>query len=119
MEIIILIIVGVVAGSLSGVLGIGGGLVMVPALVYFLKMSQHSAQGTTLALMLPPITILSTYVYWKNGFVDLRVCLYLCLGFLVGSYFGGKLAVTIPAVYLKKTFAIFLVGVAINMFFRK
>ena len=118
-EIIILITIGLFAGAFSGVLGIGGGIIIIPALVYFLKMSQHAAQGTTLALMLPPITLMSTYVYWKAGHVDLRVCAYLCVGFLAGSYFGGKIAVILPAAILKKGFAIFLVCVAVQLFFKK
>ena len=114
-EIIILIMVGLFSGVLSGTLGIGGGLVIVPALVYFLKMSQQSAQGTTLALMLPPITLMSTYVYWKAGHVDLKVTLFLCIGFFVGGYFGGKVAVMLPALVLKKCFAVFLIGIAVHM----
>jgi uncharacterized membrane protein YfcA len=118
-EITIFIIVGILAGIFSGVLGLGGGIIVVPALVYFLKMNQHLAQGTTLALLLPPITLLSTYVYWKEGYVDIRATIFLCIGFFLGGYFGGKIAVAIPALILKKGFAIFLICVAIHMFFKK
>jgi uncharacterized membrane protein YfcA len=118
-EIIILLTVGLFSGVLSGVLGIGGGLVIVPALIYFLKMSQHSAQGTTLALMLPPITLLSTYAYWKAGYVDIKVTIYLCIGFFLGGYFGGKLAVMLPAMVLRRCFAVFLMGIAVHLFLKK
>jgi len=118
-EIMILLAIGLFAGTYSGVLGIGGGLVIVPALVYFLKMSQHDAQGTSLAVMLPPITLMSCYVYYKAGHVDLKVAAWLCVGFFVGGYLGGKLAVMIPPLMLKRVFAIFLILIAINMFFAK
>jgi hypothetical protein len=118
-KILILLVIGLVAGALSGVLGIGGGLVIVPSLIYILKMSQHEAQGTTLALMLPPITLLSAYVYYKAGFVDLKVTLYLCIGFLLGGYFGGKLAVNLTPILLKKAFAVFLLIIAIQMLLSK
>jgi uncharacterized membrane protein YfcA len=118
-EILILLGVGLLAGVFSGVLGLGGGIIVVPALVYFLKMNQHLAQGTTLALLLPPITLLSTYVYWKQGYVDIRVTIFLCIGFFLGGYFGGKIAVMLPSLMLKKGFAIFLMCVAIHMFLSK
>lgn len=119
LEIVILLIIGLFSGALSGVLGIGGGLVIVPALIYFLKMTQHQAQGTTLALMLPPITLLSTYAYYKAGHIDFKVTIFVCLGFFVGGLFGGKLAVLLPTFILKKAFAILLIGVAINMLLSK
>ena len=118
-ELIILLAIGIFAGAYSGVLGIGGGLIMVPALVYFLKMSQHAAQGTSLAVMLPPITLMSCWVYYKAGHIDIKVATFVCIGFFVGSYFGGKLAVVLPSVVLKKSFAIFLMCIALHMFFKK
>ena len=118
-EIIILVTVGLFAGIFSGVLGIGGGLIIVPALVYILKMSQHAAQGTTLALMLPPITAMSVYVYWKAGHVDWKITLFVCIGFFIGSFFGGKIAVMLSSLVLRRAFAVFLIGIALNMFFSK
>jgi hypothetical protein len=117
-ETIVLLLIGLFAGAYSGVLGIGGGLVIIPALVYFMKMSQHMAQGTSLAVMLPPITLLSVYTYYKAGYVDMKASIFVCLGFFFGSYFGGKLAVMLPSNVLKKAFAIFLMAVAIHMFFK-
>jgi len=118
-ELLILIAIGLFAGAYSGVLGIGGGLVMVPALVYFLKMSQQAAQGTSLAVMLPPITLMSCLVYYKAGYIDIKVVTWVCIGFFIGSYFGGKLAVILPTVILKKSFAIFLICIAIHMLIKK
>ena len=118
-EVLILLAIGVFAGAYSGLLGIGGGLIIVPALVLLLKMSQHSAQGTSLAVMIPPLTLLSTYVYYKAGHVDIKAAAWICAGFFLGGYFGGKLAVMIPALILKRMFAIFLIIVAVNMFFSK
>ena len=119
MKLLILAIIGAFAGAFSGVLGIGGGLIMVPALIYFMDMSQHQAQGTTLAVMLPPITLLSAYVYYKAGHIDIKVATILCIGFFLGSYFGGKLAVMLPAIALKRIFAIFLLITAVNMLLTK
>ena len=119
MQLLILIIIGLFSGIFSGVLGIGGGIILVPALVYLLKMSQHSAQGTTLALMLPPITLMSTYVYWKAGYVDLKITLFVCIGFFVGSYFGGKIAVYLSSVILNRVFAIFLIMLGVHMLMKK
>ena len=118
-EVLILLAIGVFAGVYSGVLGIGGGLVIVPALVMFMNMSQKMAQGTSLAVMIPPLTLLSTYIYYKAGHVDLKAAIWICLGFFLGGYFGGRLAVMIPELILRRMFAIFLVIVALNMFFTK
>ncbi|MDD4155254.1 MAG: TSUP family transporter [Candidatus Cloacimonetes bacterium] len=118
-EIIILIVIGLFSGILSGVLGIGGGLVIVPALVFFLKITQHEAQGTTLALMLPPITLLSTYAYYKAGHLNLKVIVFVSIGFFIGGLFGGKIAVAINAFMLKKIFAVLLIAVALNMLLSK
>jgi len=117
-EYLILVVIGLVAGSFSGVLGIGGGLIMVPAMVYILKMSQHSAQGTSLAVMLPPITLMSVYVYYKAGHLNIWVIIYVCIGFFIGSYFGGKLAVILSEEVLRKSFAIFMMIMAVRMFLR-
>ena len=119
MEIFILLVIGLFAGTFSGVLGIGGGIIIVPALVYILKMSQHSAQGTTLALMLPPITLMSTYVYWKAGYVDIKITLLVCIGFFVGSFFGGKIAVYLSSIVLNKVFAVFLILLGLHMLLKK
>ena len=112
-------LLGLAAGILSGLIGIGGGIIIVPALVFIFGFSQHQAQGTTLALLVPPIGILAAYNYYKAGHVDLRIALLLAIAFIAGSYFGSKLAIRLPQELLKKIFGIFLLLVAIKMLFWK
>lgn len=113
------ILVGLGAGILSGVVGIGGGVFVVPALVFLFGFSQAQAQGTTLAMLLPPIGILAAWIYYTHGYVDIKAALLLALGFLVGGYFGAKFAVSIPAHLLQKIFATFLVLISIKLFIGK
>jgi uncharacterized protein len=115
----ILIVIGIVAGAMAGMLGIGGAIIMIPALVYFLGLSQQMAQGTSLAVMLPPIGILAAYNYYKAGHVDLRFALILAATFLVGSYFGSKFALTLPQATLRKVFGVIMLLVAVKMLFSK
>ena len=115
--IILLIIIGVAAGMLGGMVGIGGGLVIVPALVYFLAFSQQEAQGTSLGLLLLPVGILGVINYYKNGYVDMRAVGLLAVGFIVGNYFGSKMALSLPQLTLKKIFAIFMILIAFKMLF--
>src|SRR4030043_2043970 len=93
---LILLAIGVVTGALAGMLGIGGAIIMVPALVFIMGFSQQMAQGTSLAVMLPPIGIIAAYNYWKAGQVNLKFALILAVAFLIGSYFGSKLALNLP-----------------------
>lgn len=115
--IIILILVGIAAGMLSGLVGIGGGIIIVPALVYFLAFSQKMAQGTSLGILLLPIGILGVLQYYKEGYIDLKVVLIISLAFLVGSYFGSKIALRMPNELVKKIFAIFMILIAIKILF--
>jgi len=117
--ILILIIIGIVTGVMAGMLGIGGAIIMIPALVYILGISQHTAQGTSLAVMLPPIGIIAAYNYYKAGEVNIKFAIILAVFFLVGSYFGSKLALTIPQQTLKRVFAVLLLLVAAKMLFSK
>lgn len=111
--------IGILTGALSGMLGIGGAIIMIPALVYFLGFSQQMAQGTSLAVMLPPIGILATYNYYKVGHVNIKYALILAAFFLIGSYFGSKLALNLPQAILKKAFGILLLLVAAKMLIGK
>ena len=113
------IILGGLIGALSGLFGVGGGILLVPALVIFYKFSQHEAQGTTLAMLLPPIGLLATYKYWENGHVRAVPAALLALGFLLGSYFGAKYAVALPAATLKKAFGILLITIGTFLFIKK
>ena len=115
--IIILIIIGVAAGMLSGMVGVGGGIIIVPALVYFLAFSQHKAQGTSLGILLLPVGILAVMQYYKQGHVDVKVVLIVSLAFIVGSFFGSKLALSLPEATVKKVFAIMMILIAIKMLF--
>ena len=111
--------IGILTGALSGMLGIGGAIIMIPALVYFLGFSQQMAQGTSLAVMLPPIGILAAYNYYKVGHVNIKYALILAAFFLIGSYFGSKLALNLPQAILKKAFGILLLLVAAKMLIGK
>jgi len=107
---------GLAAGVLSGLVGSGGGIVIVPVLVYMFGMSMHMAQGTTMALFLPPIGILAAWAYYQKGFVDIKVALIIAAGFTIGGFFGAKLAVGLSETVLRRTFAVMLAAVAAKMF---
>ncbi|MFH1239360.1 MAG: sulfite exporter TauE/SafE family protein [bacterium] len=113
------ILVGLAAGILSGFLGIGGGVVIIPILVYFYGLTQHQAQGTTLALMIPPIGILAAWQYYYHGNVNIPIALFIALGFLVGGLIGAIIVQPVPDYILKKIFGIFLLLVALRMILGK
>jgi len=115
--VLILILVGVAAGILGGLVGIGGGIIVVPSLIYFLNFSQKSAQGTSLGLLLLPVGIFGVLEYYKQGHVDLKIVVILAAGFLAGSYFGSKIALSLPQETVKKIFAILMIILAIKMLF--
>ncbi len=117
--VIIILIIGIVAGIFSGFIGIGGGLVVVPCLVFFLGMSQHNAQGTSLAMMLPPIGVMAVYNYYKAGAVDFKVAAILCVSFVAGSFFGSKIALSLSPEQVKKAFGIFIILLGLKMVFWK
>ncbi|HEX4373116.1 MAG TPA: sulfite exporter TauE/SafE family protein [Puia sp.] len=114
---IIIIIVGLAAGMLSGLVGVGGGIIIVPALAFFLGFSQHEAQGTSLGILLLPAGIFAAINYYKQGFIDVKVVLLLFVGFLIGGYFGSKISLNLSEAVIKKIFAIMLVVVAAKMLF--
>jgi uncharacterized membrane protein YfcA len=116
---IMLLVIGVVTGIMAGMLGIGGAIILIPAMVFFLGFSQQMAQGTSLAVMLPPIGIFAAFNYWKAGQVNIKFALILAVAFIVGSYFGSKFALNIPQNILKKIFGILLLLVAAKMLFSK
>lgn len=119
MNILIYLLLGLTAGAFSGVVGIGGGIIIVPALVFFFGMTQHLAQGTTLALMVPPIGILAAWTYYNQGYVDLKVAAFVAIGFLLGGLIGAKIAVMLPNDVLKKIFAFVLFAIGIKMLVSK
>ena len=117
--ILILIAIGIITGVMAGMLGIGGAIIMIPALVFLLGINQLTAQGTSLAVMLPPIGIIAAYNYYKAGQVNIKYAIILAIFFLVGSYFGSKLALNIHQPLLKKIFGVLLLLVAAKMLLSK
>ncbi len=115
----LLLCIGLVAGVFSGFIGIGGGLIIVPALVLLMGFSQHAAQGTSLAMMLPPIGLLAVYNYHKSGYVDLKVSMLLALAFVIGGYFGSKFAIGLSPSAVKRIFGVFIILVGFKMIFGK
>lgn len=118
-NVILYLIVGLAAGALSGLIGIGGGMIVIPILVFLFGFSQLQAQGTTLALMVPPIGILAALTYYRQGYVDLKVAALICAGFFIGSLFGAKLAVSFSNIILQRLFGAFLFLVSLKMIFAK
>ena len=119
-EILIILVIGLMAGVLSGLIGVGGGIILVPALVYFLSYTQHQAQGTSLGVLTFPVVILAFLTYWqetrKMGTpLDFRVIALLAVGFIVGGYLGGHLAVRVDKDLLKKIFAVILLYTGFKM----
>lgn len=112
-------LIGAAAGLLGGVLGLGGAIIIIPALVMLLGYSQQMAQGTALIMMVLPVGALAAFQYYQKGFVDVKAALILAAFFFVGGYFGAKFATAIPQDILKKAFAVLLVGIAIKMWFQK
>lgn len=118
-EILLYVILGLVAGVLSGLIGIGGGIIIIPALILLFGLSQHEAQGTTLALMVPPVGILAAWTYYKHGYVDLQMAAFICIGFFLGGFIGAKIATALGSVILEKVFGIALLLIACKMIFFK
>jgi uncharacterized membrane protein YfcA len=111
-----LILLGIAAGYFSGLVGIGGGVIIVPALVLLFGFTQYAAQGTTLALLIPPIGILGVWKYYQSGYVNIKTAAIICVGFTIGSYLGSITAVNIPQETLRKIFALLLIVLGIKMF---
>lgn len=114
-HLLILIIVGILAGTLSGFVGVGGGLIIVPALVYLLQFTQLQAQGTSLAVLLLPVGFLAVYNYHKAGNINMTYALIIGAFFIIGSYFGSKYALKLPEFKVKFVFGLFMLYVAIRM----
>ena len=115
---VIAIVLGIVIGMLVGFLGIGGGTILVPALTYFLHFDQHTAQGTSLLVQLPPLGLGALIVYWRKKQVDLRAGILCSVGFFVGGYFGSLIAVRLPSRELHGLFGVFLIVSAALLFNR-
>jgi uncharacterized membrane protein YfcA len=117
--VIILLCIGLLAGILSGMVGIGGGIVIVPALIYFLGYSQHQAQGTVLFMFLMPIGILGVYNYYQAGHIETRTALIIACTFVVGSFFGSKISIAMDQTTLKRVFGVIIFLLSLKMIFGK
>ena len=116
---LLLLLVGLIAGILSGLLGIGGGIIIVPALFFLFGFSQHSAQGTTLAMLVPPIGLLAAWTYYSKGFVDIKVAALMCIGFFAGGLLGAKFATAVSNTMLTRTFGVALLFISVKMILGK
>ena len=116
---ILVILIGIFAGILSGMFGIGGGIIIVPALVYLCGFSQLKAQGTSLAILLPPVGIFAFIEYYKKGQVNLQAGVLIVIFLVIGSVFGSKLAQNLPVEVMKKSFGILMLVISVKMIFSK
>ena len=119
MEVVQFVVLGLVIGVFSGVVGVRGAVFLVPILVYVFGWQQHMAQGTALAMLIPPIGILAVWQYWSAGHVDIRVAGLMCVGFFIGGYFGGLVANHLPAETLRKIFGAALFIISLKMILGK
>lgn len=118
-EIIIILIIGLAAGLLNGSMGVGGGIIIVPALVFALGFAMKQAQGTSLALMTIPVMLVATINYYKEGYINVKVALLMAATFVIGSYVGSKVAMHIPDKFMKKAFGVLMIFAAFKMIFGK
>ena len=115
----LLVLIGLCAGLLSGFVGVGGGLIIIPLLMLLIGFGQHSAQGTSLAVMLPPIGILAAWNYHQEGFVNWKYALIISIAFIIGGYFSSKWALTVEPKTLKKVFGLMLLVGGLKLIFTK
>ncbi|HWC52618.1 MAG TPA: sulfite exporter TauE/SafE family protein [Chitinophagaceae bacterium] len=113
--IVLLLLIGLFAGILSGLVGLGGGIIIVPALIYFMSYNQHQAQGTSLGVLLLPVGILAVINYYNKGFIDVRVVAFISIAFVIGGWLGSKIALSLSQVTVRKIFAIILFYTAFKM----
>ena len=118
-NVLLYVLLGLGAGTFSGLIGIGGGTIIVPILVFGFGFSQHLAQGTTLALLVPPIGILAAWTYFNQGYVNFGAAAFICLGFFFGGLLGAKLATGLPNTVLERIFGVALLLIALKMIFAR
>ncbi|MGE0078541.1 MAG: sulfite exporter TauE/SafE family protein [Bacteroidales bacterium] len=118
-ELILLVFIGLLAGFVGGSLGLGGGVIIVPALIFLMGFSQHFAQGTSLVVLLFPVGIFAVYNYYRAGMIDWKVAWILMIAVVIGSYFGSLLSIHMPDKLLRKVFGVFILLISIKMIFGK
>lgn len=115
MNILIIVLTGLTGGATSGLLGIGGAVIMIPALVFIAHYDQHTAQGTTLCAMVPPIGLLAAIEYYKAGYADIKTAAVISAAFIIGAWLGSKAAISINPYLLKKIFGLVLLYISLKM----
>lgn len=118
-NVLLYVVIGLAAGILSGFFGIGGGIIIVPALMLLCGFTQLNAQGTSLAVLLPPTGILAFMQYYKNGNVNLKAGIIICITVVIGAYLSSKFVHSVPPIILKRSFSVFMIAIALKLFFSK
>lgn len=114
---LLLLLLGLVVGVFSGLVGVGGGVILVPLLVFLFKLPQQTAQGTSLAMLLPPIGVLAVWDYYKRGQVEVRIAALLCLGFVLGGLIGSRIAGVLSPAAMRRVFGLATLGMSLKMIF--
>ena len=112
---VLLVVIGLAAGVIAGMFGVGGGLIIVPALLFFLKVKEAEAIGTSLAAMIPPVGLLGAMEFYRDGFINIRFAALVALGLFLGAYFGAKITTSLPPEVIRRAYGIFLLAVAARM----
>jgi hypothetical protein len=115
MTTLILLAIGLVAGVFAGMFGIGGGLIIVPALLFLVKLKELEAIGTSLAALIPPVGLLGAAEYYRNGFINIRYAGLVALGLFLGAYFGARIVISLPPELIRRIYGIFLLVIAARM----
>ncbi len=119
MVFILYLLIGILAGIFGGLFGLGGGIIIIPALIYIFKFSQHQAQGTAIATLLPPIGFLAAVKYYKSGNINIPVAIFVALGFFIGGYVGANLANNLPEARLRSIFGFILLVISLHLILKK